>query len=403
MIVHSKEEDKKMRRFFTLFLAIAFLVSSVVIGSAGIAQAAKVLKIGTILNLTGPIAFMGPLFKNGMVMALEEIDYTVGGRKIELIPMDAANDMNVVLEAAKRLVEREKVRIILGPLMGDAQWAVAPYLADKGVLVTNLYSGHLDINLKFGNWLNYPSSLVGVGTPAGAFAADEGYKTMVTGSPDYAGGHGFIEGIKLAFEERGGKVVDQVWWPVGTKDFGPYFSKMENVDVIGWFVEGPSAAMSFLTQYHQFGIKTQIVGAVMDSCVPEEVLNELGEISMDLKLKGQASYFARMKNPINREWVKAMTKRFGKEPSSTEQNGYSIMKSILTALKTTGGDDSFDKLWPAVLKVKIDTPQGPLAWGPQGAAEVNSYIVEVRKTKEGKYYWEPIRTYERVVDPRLSK
>jgi branched-chain amino acid transport system substrate-binding protein len=346
---------------------------------------------------------MGPLFKNGMVMALEEVDYTVGGRKIELIPMDAANDMNVALEAAKRLVEREKVRIILGPLMGDAQLAVGPYLDGKGVLATGLYAGMIPLVQDYGNWLMYPSTTVGLTLPVGYYAADQGYKTMVTGSPDYAGGHGFIQGIKLAFEERGGKVTDQVWWPVGTTDFGPYLSRMQNVDVIGWFVEGPSAAMRFLTQYHQFGIKTQIVGAVMDSCVPEEILNQLGEVSMDLKLKGQAAYFASMKSPVNEKWVTAMTARFDKEPSSTEQNGYAIMKSILKGLEATGGDDSFDKLWPAVLKVQMDTPQGPLAWGPQGVAEINGYVVEVRKSAQGTYYWEPIATYERVVDPRLTQ
>jgi len=393
-----------MKKSLIVFLALVFFVSSMAFGSVGVAHAAKkVLKIGTILNLTGPIAFMGPLFRNGMIFALEEFDYEVAGRKIELIPMDAANDMNVALEAARKLVEREGCRIILGPLMGDAQLAVGPFLAGKGVIVTGLYSAPIPVVQKYGNWLVYPTTCAGLTLPTGYYAYDQGYKTMVTGSPDYAGGHGFIAGIKMAFEEKGGKVIDQVWWPVGTTDFGPYMSKFENVDCLGWFVEGPSAAMRFLSQYHQFGIKTQILGAVMDSCVPEEVLNQLGEVSTDLKLKGQAAYFTGRKDPVNEKWVKAMTKRFGQQPSSTENNGYCIMKSILLALQKTGGDDRFKKLWPTVLSVEFDSPQGPFAWGPQGAAEIDNYIVGVTKTSDGKYVWEPIKTYKRVVDPRLKK
>jgi len=392
-----------MKKSLILVLAVVFFAFSICIGSVGAVHAkGKVLKIGTILNLTGPIAFMGPLFKKGMIFALEEFNYEVGGRKIELIPTDAANDMNVALEAAKRLVEREGARIILGPLMGDAQLAVAPYLAGKGVLVTGLYSAPIEV-IQYGNWLVYPTTCGGLTLPVGYYGHDQGYKTMVTGSPDYAGGRGFIKGIKLGFEEKGGKVIDQVWWPVGTTDFGPYLSRFEKADCVGWFVEGPSAAMRFLKQYHQFGIKTQIIGAVMDSCVPEQVLNKLGKVSMDLKLKGQAAYFTGLKDPVNEKWVKAMTKRFGEEPSSTENNGYCIMKSILLALQKTGGDDSFKKLWPAALSVKFDSPQGPFAWGPQGAAEINNYVVGVTKTSGGKYVWEPIKTYKKVVDPRLKK
>jgi branched-chain amino acid transport system substrate-binding protein len=397
-------EERKMKKSMILVLVVAFLAFSICIGSVGAVHAkGKVLKIGTILNLTGPIAFMGPLFKNGMIFALEEFNYEVGGRKIELIPKDAANDMNVALEAAKRLVERDGVHIILGPLMGDAQLAVGPYLGGKGVLATGLYAGMIPLVQNYGNWLMYPSTTIGLTLPVGYYAHDMGYKTMVTGGADYAGGHGFIKGIKIAFEEKGGKVVDQVWWPVGTTDFGPYMSKFENADSLGWFVEGPSAAMRFLKQYHQFGVKTQIIGAVMDSCVPVHVLNQLGKVSTDLNLKGQAAYFTGRKDPVNDKWVKAMTKRFGQEPSSTENNGYCIMKSILLALKKTGGDDSFKKLWPAVLDVEFDSPQGPLAWGPQGVAELNGYIVGVERAPSGKYYWEPIKTYQRVVDPRLKK
>ena len=73
-----------MKKAKILFLVVGLLVSPLFF--QGNAQAADPIKIGTILNLTGPIAFIGPLFKNGIVMALEEANYTVGGRKIELIP-----------------------------------------------------------------------------------------------------------------------------------------------------------------------------------------------------------------------------------------------------------------------------------------------------------------------------
>jgi len=392
-------EGKKMRKLITLCLAIVLLVSFIVVGSAGMARAEEVLKIGTILNLTGPIAFIGPLFKNGIVKALEEVNYTVGGRKIVLIPEDAAADMNVCLEKAKKLVERDKVNIIIGPLMGDAHMAIAPYLAGKKVLSATFYAGDLELT-KYKNWFIYPTTLIGLTTPVGYYAADLGYKTMITAGTDYAGGQGFIKGIKLAFEERGGKVVQEVWWPVGNQDFGPYLSGLKEADCIGYFVEGPSAAQLWISQYHQFGVKIPLLGTTMAADMPDQILSELGDICIGLK--GQALYLITRKDSVNEKWVKAMTDRFGQTPGGLESNSYAITRAILAALQSTGGDDSYDKLWPALLKVKIHTPQGPLEVSPEGIAITSGYIAEVKK-KDGKYYWDPIKTYEKVVDPRLKK
>jgi len=52
--------------------------------------------------------------------------------------------------------------------------------------------------------------------------------------------------------------------------------------------------------------------------------------------------------------------------------------------------------------VKINTPQGPLAVSPQGVAELNGYVAEVKK-QDGVYTWDAIKTYEKVLDPRLKK
>jgi len=388
-----------MKKSMTVFAVIVFLVFSVFGGAVGTAQAAKPIKMGAILNLTGAVAFLGPLFRNGITFALEEVGYTVGGRKIELIIEDAANDMNVVLEKTKKLVNRDGVKIIIGPLMGAAQMAVHPFLAGKKVVRTTLHSGDI-IQTETKNCFIYPSTLVGNTIPLGYYAADQGYKTMITIGADYAGGRGFIKGIKLAFEERGGKVIQELWPPVGNVDFGPYLTSLKKADCIGYFGETASVDQRFVTQLREFGIKIPVLVAVADGCLPSSVLQELGDRAFGLK--GQVIYLTNRKTPINEKWVKAMTKRFGKMPGGMESNGYAITKTLLAALKTTGGDDSYDKLWPAILKVKIDTPQGPLAVSQQGVAELNGYVAEVKK-QDGVYVWDAIKTYEKVLDPRLKK
>jgi branched-chain amino acid transport system substrate-binding protein len=387
-----------MKKRIPLFLTISFLVFSIVLGSVGMAPAAKPIKMGAILNLTGAVAFLGPLFRNGITMALEEVNYTVGGRKIELIVEDAANDMNVVLQKTKKLVERDRVKIIIGPLMGDAHMAVKPYLAGKKVVRTVLHSGDI-VQTEDKNTFIYPATLVGLTIPLGYYAADQGYKTMITIGADYAGGHGFIKGIKLAFEERGGKVIQQLWAPVGVVDYGPYLTSLKKADCIGYFGETASVDQRFVAQLREFGIKIPVLVAVADGCLPPPVLQELGDKSFGIK--GQVTYLTNRKDPVNEAWVKKMTERFGQLPGGMESNAYAITKTLLTALKATGGDDSYDKLWPAILKVEIDTPQGPLSVSPHGVVELNGYVAEVRETN-GKYLWHAVKTYEKVLDPRLK-
>jgi len=62
-----------MKKVVILLLVCAFGFSVAFLGSPEQVKAAdkEPIKIGSILNLTGPIAFIGPLFKNGIVKALE--------------------------------------------------------------------------------------------------------------------------------------------------------------------------------------------------------------------------------------------------------------------------------------------------------------------------------------------
>jgi hypothetical protein len=76
---------------------------------------------------------------------------------------------------------------------------------------------------------------------------------------------------------------------------------------------------------------------------------------------------------------------------------------VLAGLKATNGDDSFGKLWPAVLKLKMDTPQGPLSFTPEGVAITDMYVTEAQK-KDGEYVLSPpLFTVKAVRDWRLPK
>jgi branched-chain amino acid transport system substrate-binding protein len=377
------------------------LVSSTILFLAftAITSSAAPLKIGAILDMTGPAAMLGPLFKDGIVMALEENKNQVAGRPIELIVEDSATDPTTALEKARKLVERDKVNIIIGPLMGDAHFAIDPYVATKNLLITTLYCGDLSLT-KSKRWLIYPTTLVGLTVPLGWYAYDTGYRTMDMITSDYAGGHGFMKGVRMGFEQKGGKVVQEILVPVGTADFAPYLSTLKQADCVAYFVPNTGESSRVIVQYREFGIKMPLLPTTLDGDIPEHVMKELGD--KVLGLRGQAAYIWQRDDPVNKSWAAAMQKRFGRMPGGIENNSYCLTKTILAGLKATGGNDSYKKLWPKVLKVKLATPQGRLSYTPQGVAITDGYIVE-GKIVNGRYVWDPVKVYPQVIDPRLKK
>jgi branched-chain amino acid transport system substrate-binding protein len=384
-----------MKKSIVALLVLAMVVAA----SAAFAASAQPIKIGAILDFTGPAAMLGPLFKDGIVMALEENKNQVAGRAIELIAEDGATDATTALEKARKLVEKDKVNIIIGPLMGDAHFAIDPYIATKKVVITTLYCGDLSLT-KSKRWLIYPTTLVGLTIPLGWYAHDSGYKTMDMITSDYAGGHGFMRGVRMGFEQKGGKVIQEILVPVGTADFGPYLSTLKEADCIAYFVPNTAESARVITQYKEFGIKMPLLPTTLDGDIPEHVMKELGDKVVGLR--GQAAYIWQRDDAVNKNWVEAMQKRFGRMPGGIENNSYCLTKTILAGLEATGGDDSYDKLWPEVLKVKMDTPQGALSYGPEGVAITDGYIVEGRVV-DGQYVWHPVKVYPQVIDPRLKK
>ncbi len=390
-----------MKKLIFVGLAVLLMNLPVCLSSIKEASAAEPIKIGAVLDFTGPVADLGPKFKAGIELALEEAGYKVAGKEIKLIVEDGATDVTVALDKFKKMADKDQIHICIGPLMGDAHLAIAPYAAEKKVLITSLINGMFE-TIKYKTYLIYPTTVDAQTYPFGQYAFQKlGYKTMITVGANYAGKIGYTNGVKKGFEDAGGKVLQQLWPPVGAPDYSPFVSAIKKADVVMFALEGPGPVSRFVYQYRQAGLKMPMVTITQDGDYTPEALKELGDIA--LGIKGEASYSWQINTPINQKFVKAIKAKTGKVPSCSEQNGYTLANVMLEGLKATGGDDSFDKLWPAVLKLKMDTPQGPLSFTPEGVAITDVYVTEAQK-KGGEYILSPpLYTVKAIRDWRLPK
>ena len=86
---------------------------------------AEPIKIGCLAPLTGPFAMWGKWFTQAFDLALEEANYEFGGRPIEwLLEDEGGADVGMALDKAKKLVEADKIDIMIGPFYGGSHFSV---------------------------------------------------------------------------------------------------------------------------------------------------------------------------------------------------------------------------------------------------------------------------------------
>jgi branched-chain amino acid transport system substrate-binding protein len=347
-------------------------------------EAKEPIKIGCLFDYTGPVADLGPKFEAGIKLAMEEVNYEVAGRPIKLIIEDSATDVTVALDKFKTLVSRDNIHICVGPLMGDAHLAIAPYAAENKVIVTSLFNGMYEV-IPYKTYVIYPTTVDAQTYPFGKWVYEKlGYKTMVTVGANYAGKIGYANGAAKGFTDAGGTVIQQLWPPVGAPDYSPYIAQINrNADVVLYALEGPGPVSRFIYQYKAAGLKMPLVTITQDGDYTPEALAELGDIA--LGIPGQSSYTWKLDTPENRKFVEGITEKTGKLfPSGAEVKTYTLAKIILAALEATGGDESYDKLWPAILNVSINSADGPVSFAPNGVAITDMYVTTAEK-EDGNY------------------
>ena len=108
------------RHLLTSALAGVAATSLPALAPSASAQAAGIA-VGAVEILTGPAAAYGIAIKAGLELALEEINKKgiLGGQKIALTVEDSAGDKNQAINAARKLIGRDKAVVIIGPTLSN--------------------------------------------------------------------------------------------------------------------------------------------------------------------------------------------------------------------------------------------------------------------------------------------
>ena len=196
-----------MKRF-VVGVAVLFLVLGCISGAM-----AQEIKVGTLMAFTGPLKEFGPNIKNGAVLAAEQLGKA--GLKVKLIQEDTETNSVAGINAAKKLVNVNKVVAIIGALASGVTVPVAESVTiPNGVLMISPASTSPLITFLPADkgkdllFRTCPSDAL-QGVAAGELAAKH-YKTASVIYVNNPYGQGLAQQFKKSFEKHGGKVLAMV-------------------------------------------------------------------------------------------------------------------------------------------------------------------------------------------------
>ena len=340
------------------------------------------IKVGHIVNLTGPEAMVGAIQSKCLNEAFKQMG-PIDGRTVEVITEDAQGEAASAIDAARKLVESDHVVAIIGPTEIGQKMAVANYLKTAGIPEI-IYNPSPPILFQGNKWV------VGSGgsTPQNPSCMGDyiykkaSYRTINTLTEDNSGGRAFMDPLTQIFTQLGGKVLKQQWVPENVGDFSPYLTTLPAADaLIAW--EPGGAGVKLWTQWYQLGIyKTTPMdaafhGGFTDAFIPMALPKDVATAMVGAM--APQVYSPENPSPENKAFVDAITPVLGYPPSDDGASGPWQAALLLQAgVQAANGDTSPDKLLAGMLGASFVGPEGPESFAAgQQIATKTVYILKV--------------------------
>jgi branched-chain amino acid transport system substrate-binding protein len=361
-----------MQRISALFLGLLMTVAANA-AEQGIYDDRIV--VGQVSDMSGATAVWGVATTNGTRVRIDELNAAGGihGRKIELIVEDGQYQVPVSVKAANKLLNRDKVFVMLGNIGTPANNAILPRQLRVGVAnlfpVTAAVSMYEPLHpLKFSYYVSYRDQTRG-GVRYFVEKTGATKVCMQTQATDY--GHEAELGYQSAVEELGLESVYLGRHKVTETDFVGTVTRMKNtgceVLFIGTIV---TDTIQLYTAVRESGWDVPVVGNMV-------VVHPLIASAADGGMEGLYSAGPNvMADPDDQTeegrwraaWQAAYKERFGEESNVQAQTGYVITDLMIRAMEAAGPDLTTEKMVKELEKIKgyQDPFGGPtLSFGPE--------------------------------------
>ena len=344
-----------MKKLLLLISMLAlFLVSC---GEKKSADAA-VVKIGVIAPLTGDLAQYGTAVRDGFQLKVDEINAAGGinGKKLELVIEDDKGDINEAVSIFKKLKGKDKVDLIVGPVISSTSNAVAP-LAEQGKVVMITPTG-TNIDITKGRSFAFRTTFTDPyqGTAAAKYAAKNNLKKvaiLTNTSSDYS--VGLAASFKDEASKAGIEVVEEKYTK-DDKDFKAILTNIKNKAPEAIFIPDYYNTIGLIaTQAKELGITAQYLGG--DGW--DGVQTDFADVTEGAVFASQ--FAADDTSSLVQNFITAYKTKTNVDPNVFAALGYDT-GSIVEAAVKAAPDLKPESLQAAVKAVNLDLVTGKLAF-----------------------------------------
>ena len=356
--------------------------SGLLLPQSALAQSGKI-RVGFMLPYTGTFAQLGVAIENGVRMAINEQGGKLGGREIEWFKVDDESEPAKAIENANKLVQRDKVDVLIGTVHSGVQMGIHRVARESGVLNLIPNAGvHIATRAQCAPNVFRTSFSNSQPTMAlGEAMVKRGHKKAVWITWKYAAGDEAGEGFKQGYLAAGGTIVKELGLPFPNVEFQALLTEIASIkpDAVACFFSGGGAS-KFIRDYAAAGLAGKIPlygsGFLTEGLLDDELAPSAQGIITTLH------YSTSLATKRNDAFRLAYAKAFKMQPDVYAVQGYDAGQLLIQGAAAVNGDFSNKKtLYTAMENAVIDSPRGK--WTMSKAHNpVQDMYVRVVKGKE---------------------
>ena len=317
------------------------------------------IRVGFMLPYTGTFAQLGVAIENGVRMAINERGGKLGGRDIEWFKVDDESEPSKGVENANRLVQRDKVDVLIGTVHSGVQMGIQRVARESGVLNLIPNAGvHAATralcapNVFRTSFTNSQPTLA-----LGKAMVEKGLKRAVWITWKYAAGDESFEGFRDSYTRAGGTVIKELGLPFPNVEFQALLTEIASLrpDAVACFFAGGGAA-KFIRDYAAAGLKDRIP-LWGSGFLTEGVLEAAGPAAEGIMTT--MHYADSLDTPRNRQFRTAYATHFKLQPDVYAVQGYDTGQLLAQGVAAVNGDiGNKPALYKALESATIDSPRG---------------------------------------------
>ncbi len=346
-----------MKALFTALAAALALAAAPALAQQGVSKGEIV--VGSIQDLSGPIAGFGKQVRLGMMLRVDEINEQGGinGRKLKLLVEDSAYDPKKAVLAAQKLVNQDKIFIMVAHIGTAQNLAAMPVQFEKNVVnffpVTAAREMYEPFHkLKYSFAATYYDQ---IRTALPKLARDKSAKKVCTMYQDDEFGLEVVRGGEAGLKTMGMEFAEKTSYKRGATDFSSQVARMKaagcDLVVLGTIIRETIGAIA---ESRKTGFSPTFLGS---SASYTDLIHKLGGKPMDglyATMTVQNPYLDEASQQIS-FWAKKYKTKFNEDPTVFSVYGYNAIDSFARAAAKAGSNLSTDTFVKAMDTMTFET------------------------------------------------